>query len=109
MVQRRQASDRCLLAAAKVGGILANRDYPGEFLFDNLMIEANVIEAARQAGTERLLSPSVILHLSEACSLSRSVEEALLSGPLSRPMKPMLSREEIAGIKLTRSYHPIWM
>src|SRR5580704_8519353 len=43
------------LAAAKVGGILANNSYPAEFIFQNLMMEANVIENARQAGVDRLL------------------------------------------------------
>jgi GDP-L-fucose synthase len=44
-----------IVAAAKVGGILANDSYPGEFLYDNLMIEANLIETARQADVEKLL------------------------------------------------------
>ncbi|MCX7677132.1 MAG: NAD-dependent epimerase/dehydratase family protein, partial [Alteraurantiacibacter sp.] len=47
--------DAVILAAAKVGGILANNTYPADFLYDNLMIEANVIEASRRAGVEKLL------------------------------------------------------
>ena len=57
--------DAVFLAAAKVGGILANDTYPADFLYDNLMIEANVIEAAFRAGVEKLLFLGSSLHLSE--------------------------------------------
>ena len=69
------------LAAAKVGGILANDSYPADFLYDNLMIEANLIEGARQSGVEKLL------FLGSSCIYPKFaeqpiVEEALLTGQL---------------------------
>jgi GDP-L-fucose synthase len=57
--------DAVFLAAAKVGGILANDTYPADFLYDNLMIEANVIEAARSASSQAAV-PRLVLHLSQA-------------------------------------------
>jgi GDP-L-fucose synthase len=51
----RERPDAVILAAAKVGGILANDSYPADFLFDNLMIEANVIDAAHRTDVEKLL------------------------------------------------------
>src|SRR5436305_233819 len=69
------------LAAAKVGGIHANESYPADFLYDNLMIETNVIEAARRIGAERLI------FLGSSCIYPRLApqpikEEALMGGPL---------------------------
>jgi GDP-L-fucose synthase len=73
--------DAVFLAAAKVGGILANDSLPADFLYDNLMIEANVIEAAHRAGVEKLL------FLGSSCIYPKFapqpiVEDALLTGPL---------------------------
>src|SRR3546814_4325519 len=69
------------VAAAKVGGIHANDTHPAEFLYDNLMIEANVIHAARRGGGEKLL------FLGSSCIYPRmatqpNIEDALLTGPL---------------------------
>ncbi len=91
-----------VVAAAKVGGILANDSYPGEFLYDNLMIEANVIEAARQHGTAKLL------FLGSSCIYPRLApqpiaEEALLTGPLE-PTNEWYALAKIAGIKLCQAY-----
>ncbi|MEG8222718.1 GDP-L-fucose synthase [Sphingomonas sp. HH69] len=94
--------DVVVLAAAKVGGILANDSYPGEFLYDNLMIEANVIEAARQTGVEKLL------FLGSSCIYPKFApqpitEDALLTGPLE-PTNEWYAIAKIAGIKLCQAY-----
>jgi len=94
--------DAVVVAAAKVGGILANDSYPAEFLYDNLMIEANLIEAARAAGTEKLL------FLGSSCIYPKFapqpiVEEALLTGPLE-PTNEWYAVAKIAGIKLCQAY-----
>lgn len=94
--------DVVVLAAAKVGGILANDTYPAQFLYDNLMIEANVIEAARQAGVERLL------FLGSSCIYPKFAaqpitEDALLTGPLE-PTNEWYAIAKIAGIKLCQAY-----
>ena len=91
-----------VLAAAKVGGIMANDSFPAEFLYDNLMIEANVIEAARQHGVEKLL------FLGSSCIYPKFadqpiVEEALLTGPLE-PTNEWYAIAKIAGIKLCQAY-----
>ena len=90
------------LAAAKVGGILANDTRPAEFLYDNLMIEANVIDAAYRTGVEKLLC------LGSSCIYPKLaaqpiVEEALLSGPLE-PTNEWYALAKIAGIKLCQAY-----
>lgn len=90
------------IAAARVGGILANDTRPAEFLYDNLMIEANLIEAARQVGVEKLL------FLGSSCIYPRLspqpiTEEALLTGPLE-PTNEWYAVAKIAGIKLTQAY-----
>ena len=90
------------LAAAKVGGILANDRYPAQFLYDNLMIEANIIEAARQNAAEKLL------FLGSSCIYPKMAdqpitEEALLTGPLE-PTNEWYAIAKIAGIKLCQSY-----
>jgi len=90
------------LAAAKVGGILANDSRPAEFLYDNLMIEANIIEAARRARVEKLL------FLGSSCIYPRHApqpipEDALLSGPLE-PTNEWYAIAKIAGIKLAQAY-----
>ena len=91
-----------VVAAAKVGGILANDSYPASFLYDNLMIEANLIEAARQHGVAKLL------FLGSSCIYPRLApqpipEEALLTGPLE-PTNEWYAIAKIAGIKLCQSY-----
>lgn len=91
-----------VLAAAKVGGILANDRYPAEFLYDNLMIEANIIEAARLAGVEKLL------FLGSSCIYPKLApqpitEDALLTGPLE-PTNEWYAVAKIAGIKLCQAY-----
>ncbi|MGD9299663.1 MAG: GDP-L-fucose synthase, partial [Thiohalocapsa sp.] len=90
------------LAAAKVGGILANDTYPAEFLYDNLMIEANLIHGAWEAGVEKLL------FLGSTCIYPKHApqpmhEDALLTGPLE-PTNEWYAVAKIAGIKLCQAY-----
>jgi GDP-L-fucose synthase len=91
------------LAAAKVGGIHANNTYRAEFLYQNLMIEANVIHAAWAAGVKRLQ------FLGSSCIYPRDSvqpirEEYLLTGPLEQTNEPY-AIAKIAGIKLCESYN----
>ena len=95
--------DYVILAAAKVGGIHANNTYPAEFIQDNLMIEANVIDAAWRADVQRLL------FLGSSCIYPRDVEQpmredALLTGTLESTNEPY-AIAKIAGIKLCESYN----
>ena len=90
------------LAAARVGGILANANAPADFLYDNLMIEANVISAAHRSGVEKLL------FLGSSCIYPKLAdqpirEEALLTGPLE-PTNEWYAIAKIAGIKLCQAY-----
>ena len=92
-----------VLAAAKVGGILANNTYPADFLRENLLIEMNVIEAARRAGVKRLL------FLGSSCIYPKMApqpirEEALLSGPLEPTNRPY-ALAKIAGVEMCWSYN----
>ena len=94
--------DVVIIAAAKVGGILANDSYPAQFLYDNLMIEANLIEAAHRAQAEKLL------FLGSSCIYPRDAEQpireaALLTGPLE-PTNEWYAVAKIAGIKLCQAY-----
>lgn len=94
--------DAVLLAAARVGGILANNDFPAEFIYQNLAIETNVIEAARRAGVRKLL------FLGSSCIYPRLApqpitEDALLTGPLE-PTNQWYAVAKIAGIKLCDAY-----
>lgn len=94
--------DAVIVAAAKVGGILANDTLPAEFLYDNLMIEVNLIEAAHRAGVNRLL------FLGSSCIYPREApnpipEDALLTGPLE-PTNQWYAVAKIAGIKLCQAY-----
>ncbi len=94
--------DAVIVAAAKVGGILANNSFPAEFLYANLMIEANIIEASYRAGVEKLL------FLGSSCIYPRLatqpiVENSLLTGPLE-PTNEAYAIAKIAGIKLAQSY-----
>jgi GDP-L-fucose synthase len=94
--------DAIFLAAARVGGILANNNYPATFLYDNLMIAANVMEAAHKIGTEKLL------FLGSSCIYPRDApqpmsEDALLSGPLEETNQ-WYAIAKIAGLKLAQAY-----
>ena len=94
--------DTVIVAAGKVGGILANDSLPAQFLYDNLMIEANLVEASRQAGVGKLLflgSSCIYPKLAE----QPIVEEALLTGPLE-PTNEWYAIAKIAGIKLCQAY-----
>jgi GDP-L-fucose synthase len=91
------------LAAAKVGGILANNTFPAEFIYQNLMMEANVIHASYRHGAQRLL------FLGSSCIYPRLAEQpmgegALLTGPLEPTNEPY-AIAKIAGIKLCESYN----
>ena len=90
------------VAAAKVGGILANDTRPAEFLLENLLIEANIIDAARNTGVEKLL------FLGSSCIYPKMAEQpiresALLTGPLE-PTNEWYAIAKIAGIKLCQAY-----
>jgi GDP-L-fucose synthase len=91
------------LAAAKVGGIVANRDYPGEFIRDNLLIQTNVIDAAHRYRTKKLV------FLGSSCIYPKHApqplkEEFLLSGPLEPTNEPY-AVAKIAGITMCQSYN----
>ena len=95
--------DQAYLAAAKVGGIHANNTYPADFIYQNLMIEANVIHAAHTCGVQKLL------FLGSSCIYPKyaeqpMTEEALLSGILEPTNEPY-AIAKIAGIKLCESYN----
>lgn len=94
--------DAVFVAAAKVGGILANNSYPADFLYDNLMIEANVIEASFRVGVEKLcfLGSSCIYPKFAAQPI---VESALLTGELE-PTNEWYAIAKIVGIKLCQAY-----
>jgi GDP-L-fucose synthase len=94
--------DAVFVAAATVGGILANDSRPGEFLYDNVMIAANVIEAARRANVRKLL------FLGSSCIYPRLApqpmsEDALLTGPLE-PTNQWYAIAKIAGLKMCEAY-----
>jgi GDP-L-fucose synthase len=95
--------DQVYLAAAKVGGIQANNNFPAEFLFENLMIEANITHAAHMAGVQKLL------FLGSSCIYPKHAEQpmredALLTGTLEPTNEPY-AIAKIAGIKLCESYN----
>ena len=95
--------DQVYLAAAKVGGIHANNTYPAEFIHDNLMMEANIIQAAHTAGIQQLL------FLGSSCIYPKFAEqpmkeEALLTG-LLEPTNEPYAIAKIAGIKLCESFN----
>ena len=94
--------DAVIMAAAKVGGILANDTYPADFLYDNLMIESNIIEAAHRSGVDRFL------FLGSSCIYPKLAEQpiredSLLTGPLE-PTNEWYAIAKIAGIKLVQAY-----
>ncbi|MEM1018873.1 MAG: GDP-L-fucose synthase [Pseudomonadota bacterium] len=94
--------DAIVVAAAKVGGIYANDTYPADFLYENLMIEANIIKTAADLKTEKLL------FLGSSCIYPKMApqpmsEDALLTGPLE-PTNEWYAIAKIAGIKLCQAY-----
>ena len=97
-----QKPDAVIVCAARVGGILANDSYPADFIYDNLMIEANIIRAAHDIGVEKLL------FLGSSCIYPKMApqpmpEEALLTGALE-PTNEWYAIAKIAGIKLCQAY-----
>lgn len=95
--------DQVYLAAAKVGGIYANNTFPAEFIYQNLMIEANIIHEAWRVGVNKLL------FLGSSCIYPKLApqpmsEDALLTGPLEPTNEPY-AIAKIAGIKLCESYN----
>ena len=99
---KRSRPDAIVLAAAKVGGIKANADFPVDFLYQNLMIEANILQAAHEADVARLL------FLGSSCIYPKLApqpirEDALLTGPLE-PTNEGYAIAKIAGVKLTQAY-----
>ena len=99
----REKPDQVILAAARVGGIHANNTYPADFIYQNLMIECNVIHGAFEAGVQKLLQ------LGSSCIYPRAApqpmaEDALLTGILEPTNEPY-AIAKIAGIKLCESYN----
>jgi GDP-L-fucose synthase len=99
----RERPDTVIVAAAKVGGVHANNTLPAAFIYENLMIECNLIDSAFRAGVERLL------FLGSSCIYPRNAsqpmaEEALLTGTLEPTNEPYATAK-IAGIKLCESYN----
>ena len=97
-----QKLDAVFLAAAMVGGIMANSTRPAEFLYDNLVIETNIIHAAHQTGVKKLV------FMGSSCIFPRAApqpmsEDALLTGPLE-PTNEWYAIAKIAGIKLCQAY-----
>ncbi|MEO0412397.1 MAG: GDP-L-fucose synthase [Pseudomonadota bacterium] len=98
----KERPDAVIVAAAKVGGILANDRYPADFLYDNLMIEANIIKAAADHGAQKLL------FLGSSCIYPKLAdqpikEDSLLTGPLE-PTNEWYAISKIAGIKLCQAF-----
>lgn len=98
-----QHLDQVYLAAAKVGGIVANNTYPADFIYENLMIQANIIHAAHVNNVQQLL------FLGSSCiypklAVQPMAENALLTGTLEPTNEPY-ALAKIAGIKLCESYH----
>ncbi len=98
-----QRIDQIYMAAAKVGGIMANRTYPATFIYENLMVEANIVHEAFQVGVKKLL------FLGSSCIYPRlapqpMVEDALLTGTLE-PTNAPYAIAKIAGVKLCESYN----
>ena len=100
---QREKPDQIILAAAKVGGIIANSTYPAQFIYQNLMIQTNVIHEAFEAGVDKLLQ------LGSSCIYPKlatqpMAEEALLTGTLEPTNEPY-AISKIAAIKLCESYN----
>jgi len=100
---RREAIDQVYLAAAKVGGIHANNTYPAEFIYDNLMVQANVVHEAWRNGVQKLL------FLGSSCIYPRlapqPISEDYLMGGMLEPTNEPYAMAKIAGIKLCESYN----
>jgi GDP-L-fucose synthase len=99
---RQQRPEFIFVAAARVGGILANDRYPAQFLYDNLLIQSNIVEAARLAGVEKTML------LGSSCIYPRLApqpitEDSLLTGPLEETNQ-WYAIAKIAGIKLAQAY-----
>lgn len=100
---REEKPDYIFMAAARVGGIYANNTFRADFIYENLIVEANIIHAAWKAGVNRLL------FLGSSCIYPRDCpqpirEDYLLSGPLEQTNEPY-AISKIAGIKLCESYN----
>ena len=100
---QREHPDAVILAAARVGGIMANSTYPAQFIYENMMMAANVIHQSHAAGIDKLL------FLGSSCIYPREAaqpitEAALLTGPLEPTNEPY-AIAKIAGIKLCESYN----
>lgn len=100
---QKEKPEYVFLSAAKVGGILANRDYPADFIYQNLRIQLNVIESSRQVGVKKLL------FLGSSCIYPKLApqpikEEYLLDGKLEETNEPY-AVAKIAGIKLCQAYN----
>ena len=100
---QKEKIDEVYLGAAKVGGIHANNTYPAEFIYDNLMVEANVVHQAWRSGVHKLL------FLGSSCIYPRLAtqpmdESELMQGPLEPTNEPY-ALAKIAGIKLCESYN----
>jgi GDP-L-fucose synthase len=99
---QRQRPEFIFMAAARVGGILANDRYPGRFLYDNLQIQSNIVEAARLAGVAKTML------LGSSCIYPRLApqpitEDSLLTGPLEETNQ-WYAIAKIAGVKLAQAY-----
>lgn len=97
-----QSPDVAIIAAAKVGGIVANRDAPADFLYENLMIASHAIHAAYRAGVKKLL------FLGSSCIYPKFAEQpiredSLMTGPLE-PTNEWYAIAKIAGVKLCQAY-----
>lgn len=95
--------DYVFMAAAKVGGILANNTFPAEFIYQNLTIQTNILHAAYRAGTRRLLFLGSSCIYPKECPQPMK-EEHLLTGPLEPTNEPY-AVAKIAGIKMCQSYN----
>ena len=107
---QKEKPDQVYLAAAKVGGIHANNTYPAEFIYQNLMVQANVIHESFAAGVKKLL------FLGSSCIYPREVpqpmrEDALLTGPLEATNEPyaVANTARVTELTTEASCRPIYM
>jgi len=100
---QRERPEYVFLAAAKVGGILANSTYPAEFIRDNLLIELSIIDAAHRSGVKRLLFLGSSCIYPKHCPQPMK-EEYLMTGPLE-PTNSAYAVAKIAGIEMCRAYN----
>lgn len=99
----KERPDYVFLAAARVGGIWANNAYPAEFIYDNIMIQTNIIHASHVSGVKKLLFPGSSCIYPKHCPQPMK-EEYLLTGPLEPTNEPY-AVAKIAGIEMCRSYN----